>query len=104
MILLDAPPSGDYFLQLFAAENLAPSVKYRCPSYELVRGLVGQGLGYSILATKPASNLSYDGHALITRPLPPDTRASRTVIATKAGTDLPTAAEPFIKTCQGLFS
>jgi flavin reductase (DIM6/NTAB) family NADH-FMN oxidoreductase RutF len=104
LILLDVPPSGDYFLQLFAAQNLTPRVKYRCPSYEMVRGLVGHGLGYSILATKPASNLSYDGHALITRPLPADTRASHTVVATKKGADLPKAAIPFITVCKKLFS
>jgi flavin reductase (DIM6/NTAB) family NADH-FMN oxidoreductase RutF len=104
MVLLEAPPSGDYFLSLFAAKNLTPQVKYHCPSYEMVRGLVGQGLGYSILATKPAANVSYDGHALVTRPLPAETRPSRTVIATKRGATLPAAAQPFITVCQDLFA
>lgn len=104
MILLDVPPSGEYFLQLFAAQNLTPQVKYRCPSYEMVRGLVGHGVGYSILATKPATNLSYDGHALVTRPLPVGTRASHTVIATKKGSALPKAAAPFISVCKTLFA
>lgn len=104
MILLDVPPSGEYFLQLFAAQNLTPQIKYRCPSYEMVRGLVGHGLGFSILATKPASNLSYDGHALVTRPLSADTRASNTILATKKGRTLPKAAAPFISVCKTLFS
>lgn len=104
MILLDVPPSGEYSLQLFAAQHLTPQVKYRCPSYEMVRGLVGQGVGYSILVSKPASNLSYDGNALVTRPLPADTRASNTVIATKKGRARPKAAEPFMAVCKTLFS
>ncbi len=104
MILLDIPPSGEYFLQLFAAQNLTPKVKYRCPSYEMVRGLVGQGLGYSILSSKPSSNLSYNGEALITRPLPADTRTPHTVIATKKGGAVPKSAAPFISVCKTLFS
>ncbi|WGI21158.1 LysR substrate-binding domain-containing protein [Amylibacter sp. IMCC11727] len=104
MVLLDVPPSGDYFLQLFAAQNLTPQVKYRCPSYEMVRGLVGQGLGFSILGTKPATNLSYNGKALITRPLPADTQTLHTVIATKKGGALPKSARPFISVCRTLFS
>lgn len=104
MILLDVPPSGEYSLQLFAAQHLTPHVKYRCPSYEMVRGLVGHGLGYSILVSKPASNLTYDGHALVTRPLPADTHASHTIVATKKGSKLPKAAMPFIAVCKTLFS
>ena len=104
MILLDVPPSGEYSLQLFAAQQLTPQVKYRCPSYEMVRGLVGQGLGYSILVSKPASNLSYDGNALVTRPLPADTYAANTVIATRKGANLPKAVSSFIAVCQTLFS
>lgn len=104
MVLLDAPPTADYFLSIFAAQHLTPQVKYHCPSYEMVRGMVGQGLGFSILATKPASNLSYDGHALVTRPLPASTRPSHTVLATKRGAHLPAAAQPFISVCKELFS
>lgn len=104
MILLDVPPSGEYSLQLFAAQNLTPQVKYRCPSYEMVRGLVGHGLGYSILVSKPASHLTYDGHALVTRPLPPDAHASHTIVATKKGSTLPRAAAPFMSVCKTLFS
>lgn len=104
MVLLDVPPSGEYALQLFAAQCLTPRVKYRCPSYEMVRGLVGHGLGYSILVSKPASNLSYDGNALVTRPLPADTHAPHTIIATKKGSALPNAAVPFMNVCETLFS
>ena len=104
MVLLDVPPSGEYSLHLFASKNLTPIVKYRCPSYEMVRGLVGHGLGYSILVTKPASNLSYDGNALVTRPLPADTRAAHTIIATKKGSLTPKALAPFMAVCKTLFS
>ena len=59
----------------------------------MVRGLVGHGLGYTILATKPASAMTYDGRALVTRPLGSSVSASPIVLAWKAGTDLSPAAE-----------
>ena len=67
MVLLDAPPSRDYFLSLFAPDT--PQISYRAKSFEMVRGMVAHGLGFSLLATKPAASLSYDGKPLITRPL-----------------------------------
>ena len=41
----------------------------RPTSFEMVRGLVGRGLGYTILVTRPKSDMSYDGQVLVARPL-----------------------------------
>jgi hypothetical protein len=64
LILLDAPPSGDYFLSIFEQQKLNPNIRLRLRSFEMVRGMVGHGLGYSLVATKPASNMTYDGRSL----------------------------------------
>ncbi len=69
MILLDISPSRDFFTSLFEGHNLKPNVRFRSPSFETVRGMVANGLGYSILVSRPASAMSYDGSALVTRPL-----------------------------------
>lgn len=69
MILLDASPGGEMTLGLFKERGLTPNVRYRSALFEMVRGMVGHGLGYSILVTKPAFNMTYDGRALTTRPL-----------------------------------
>ncbi len=69
MILLDIPPSRDFFTSLFADDGLIPNIRFRSPSFETVRGMVANGLGYSILISRPASAMSYDGSALVTRPL-----------------------------------
>ena len=50
---------------------------------------------YSLLATKPANNMSYDGRALVTRPLASAAAASRLVLATRAGVPLSPAAHAF---------
>ena len=57
MILLDAPPSRDYFLSLFD-EVGTPNISYKCQDFEMARGMVAHGLGYCLLATKPASSMS----------------------------------------------
>ncbi|HWJ35154.1 MAG TPA: LysR substrate-binding domain-containing protein [Steroidobacteraceae bacterium] len=103
LILLDVDPSRNYFLSLFRDLGLEPRVAYRTGSLEMVRGLVGHGLGYSLLATKPANNMSYDGRALVARPLTDTVRSSRLVLATLAGRSLSVVAQEFVGHCRAFF-
>jgi len=103
LILLDVEPSRDYFLSLFRAHGLAPRIGHRTRSLEMVRGLVGHGLGYALLATKPANNMSYDGRALVTRPLASAAATSRLVLATRSGVPLSPAAKGFAGHCRSFF-
>ncbi len=103
MVLLDGPPSRDYFLSLFTDKGLTPTVRFRSASFEMVRGLVGHGLGYSLLATKPASNMSYDGRALVARPLADPVPGSTVVLAQKRGAKLSPIAAAFAVHCRGFF-
>jgi DNA-binding transcriptional LysR family regulator len=64
LILLDIAPSRTYFLRLLNAAGIAPRIAFSSPSLEVVRGLVGQGLGYSILITRPFGDRAYSGEAL----------------------------------------
>jgi flavin reductase (DIM6/NTAB) family NADH-FMN oxidoreductase RutF len=102
LILLDAPPSRDYFLSLFEGVG-APRIGYRARSVEMVRGLVAQGLGYSLLATRPASATSYDGRTLVTRPLAGDLPKSRLVLAAREGARQGPATEAFLFHCANAF-
>ena len=69
LILLDIPPSREYFLSLFEEDEVEAQVGFSSPSFEVVRGMVGQGAGYSLLVTKPRGDITYDGRKLVTRPL-----------------------------------
>ncbi len=69
MILLDVPPSRNYFIGLFRAAGLEPRVAFSSPSVEMVRGLVARKRGYSLLVTRSSQNRAYDGQAFVTRPL-----------------------------------
>lgn len=100
LVLLDVDPSGNYFLSLFSDRGLEPRVAYRTSSLEMVRGLVGHGLGYSLLATKPANNMSYDGRALVSKPLTSPVKSSRLVLATHAGRPMSAMAAEFVAHCR----
>jgi DNA-binding transcriptional LysR family regulator len=69
MILLDMEPSRTFFLRLLETAGISPRIAFASPSLEVVRGLVGQGLGYSLLITRPSGDQSYDGQALAVRPI-----------------------------------
>ncbi len=68
-ILLDLPHSRDYFVGLFAACGVEPRVAARSRSFEFIRGLVGQGLGYSLHNVLPRTGSTYDGAPVVALPL-----------------------------------
>ena len=103
LVLLDMEPSRSYFLSLFKDLGLEPQVGFHTRSPEMVRGFVGHGLGYSILATKPANNMTYDGRALLARPLSDAVKNSRLVLATLAGRNLSPMALEFAAHCRSFF-
>ena len=71
LILLDAPPSSEHTLSLFAARGLTPRIRQRVRGYEAVRTLVARGLGYGILVQRPANPASYEGLPLVLREIEP---------------------------------
>ena len=84
LILLDIAPSRQFFLSLFETAGLTPKIAHTSPSLELVRGMVGHGLGYSILVTRPHGDMTYDGKKLAIRPLESATENSLIVLASLA--------------------
>ena len=60
-ILMDTPAGREYFLTILKNAGISPHIVHRSPSFEVVRGLVGQGLGFSLLVTRPMFHITYDG-------------------------------------------
>ncbi|MDL5157283.1 LysR substrate-binding domain-containing protein [Actinomycetospora termitidis] len=50
MVLLDLPPSSDHALAVCRELGVTPRIEHRTRSTEMVRALVGLGLGWSVLA------------------------------------------------------
>lgn len=72
LILLDQPLSRDYVRDLFMALDLEPNIVMQPSSFEMVRSLVGNSLGYAVLVTQPEGDVSYDGKRLVRLPLTED--------------------------------
>ncbi|GAA1131291.1 LysR family transcriptional regulator [Citricoccus alkalitolerans] len=60
-ILFDLEPASEYFLSLFSAAGLTPTVRFRTASFEVLRGLVAQGLGCSLLSQRASHMASLEG-------------------------------------------
>jgi flavin reductase (DIM6/NTAB) family NADH-FMN oxidoreductase RutF len=103
LILLDAEPSRSYFLSLFRDCGLEPNIGLCTKSLEMVRGFVGHGLGYSLLATKPANNMTYDGRALVARPLSDAVKNSSLVLVTLGSRAMSRMAREFAEHCRSFF-
>ncbi|MEZ5931650.1 MAG: LysR substrate-binding domain-containing protein [Alphaproteobacteria bacterium] len=103
MVLLDAPPSRNYFLSIFEDSGRLPVIAFASSSFEMVRGMVGHGLGFALLATRPAAPMTYDGKALVTRKLDAEASPSRIVLGRKRGIALSDAAQHFIRNCRDVF-
>ncbi|MCB8876831.1 LysR family transcriptional regulator [Acidisoma silvae] len=65
LILLDLPISRDYFLGLFAKENLEPRIYYSSAQQDVVRTMVANGYGYTLANVRPRSDIALDGRRLI---------------------------------------
>ena len=103
MVLLDAPPSREYFTDILKNAGFAPRIAHRSSSFEMVRGMVGHGLGYTLLATKPASPMTYDGRALVSRRLVAKAGPSRIVLVWRKSAKLSESAEQFLSFCREFF-
>jgi DNA-binding transcriptional LysR family regulator len=69
LILLDLPISREYFVGLFASEGLRPTIHSRSAYPEVVRTMVANGFGYSLLNSRPRCDLALDGRRIVRVPL-----------------------------------
>lgn len=69
LVQLDRPLARPYVNRLFRHKGLTPRIAARADSTEMVRSLVGAGVGLAVLSMRPLTSQSYGGDALITQPL-----------------------------------
>ena len=87
LILIGLPHSRDYFLSLFRAAGVTPRIAHESPSMEMVRTLVANGLGVSLLTTRPARDTGYDGKRIACRALQGTLQPQSVVLAYPADED-----------------
>ncbi|WP_129139597.1 LysR family transcriptional regulator [Modicisalibacter coralii] len=93
MVLLDWPMSRDYFLSLFVDAPRQPKIAHRATSIGMVRGLVANGFGFTLLNVPPGRHLALDGKAFRAIPLEGEVRALTVGIATLKGIRLSPVAQ-----------
>jgi DNA-binding transcriptional LysR family regulator len=100
MILLDVQPSRTYFVSLFEELGLTPNIVFSSPSIEMVRGMVGQGFGFSLLVTRPHSECTYDGKKVLTVDIVETVSSSGLVAAWLKRAPLTKPAQLFVEFCK----
>ena len=69
LVLLGLPDSRGHFLSVFAEAGIEPRIAYETRSFEMVRSLVANGYGYSLLHSRAPHHRALDGSALVCVPL-----------------------------------
>lgn len=102
MILLDAVPSKNYFISIFKEKGYHPEVAYSSPSIEMVRCMVGQGLGFSVLVTRPCCDMTYDGERVVQRDIADEMPASTLIMAHLANNEPTRPTQLFMDYCRSI--
>ena len=102
MILLDVVPSRNYFIDIFREKGYHPTVAYSSPSIEMVRCMVGQGLGFSVLVTRPTTDITYDGKRLAQVNIHDDMPASTFIMAYLRNNEPTKATRLFMDYCRSV--
>jgi len=100
LILLDSPGFREYFLGYFGIYNLKPRILHRPTTYEMVRGLLGAGNGYSFALVKIKNARSYDGSTLVNVELAEAPPRVNLVIASLKGYRRGRLAATFVDECK----
>ncbi|HVJ43756.1 MAG TPA: LysR family transcriptional regulator [Dongiaceae bacterium] len=104
MILLSLPQSRDYFLSILYSQRLQPRIAYETPSFEMMRGLVANSDGFSLMHSRPISEFSLDGRRLIYRPLSEKLRPTQLGVARLAASRPTRKAAALIDFCTARFA
>ena len=100
LILLDSPGFREYFFTYFGMYGLKPRVLHRPTTYEMVRGLLAAGNGYSFALVKIKNARSYDDRPLVNVPLAETPPLVNLVIASLKGYSQSRVARAFADECK----
>ena len=104
MVLLDLPLSSEYFLSLFEQSSTAPHIAERTRDMNVLRSLVANDFGYSILNIRFLSDTAPDGRKLKFVPITGSLRPLRMGLATSPGAQNVLTVQAFIEHCQSALS
>ena len=86
VVLLDLPGVSEYYRRELETAGIDPQVVATASTVEMVRSLVGAGVGCSLLHMRPATDITYAGDRVVALPLRPAVAPLRIVTGRLAGT------------------
>jgi DNA-binding transcriptional LysR family regulator len=95
-ILLDIPKTRDYFLSIFASVGIEPRIVHRARSAEMVRSMVANGFGYSLLNFWPPGQGTAP-HTPVYRPIADDIPQAHLIAARPLKCRSPQLIQSFLR-------
>jgi DNA-binding transcriptional LysR family regulator len=96
MVLLDLPLSSEYFLSFFTKAGLRANISERTRDMAVMRSLVANGFGYSIVNVRPLHDVAPDGKPMRFLPLTGTPRPMKLGLLISRGTERPRLHKVFI--------
>ena len=103
-VMLDWPMTREYFGSVLEAVGIDPPVAFRSQSYEVVRGAVASGLGFSLLSVRPKIDVTYDGAIVACRAIREPTPPVNIVLAWPKDAPPSHLRENFLHLCHKYFA
>lgn len=97
MIVLDLPHTREYFLSIFEQVGVSPNIVYRTSSPHMVRSLVANGLGYSLLNAPLKNDRALDGKPLRRLVMQDDIPSLKMGVVTVRSERIPRAVSEFVQ-------
>lgn len=104
MVLLDLPHSAEYFLALFEQIGTPPLIAERTRDMSVLRAMVANGYGYSLINTRTTLSEAPDGKRLAFVPLKGGVRPLQLGLATARAERPRRVVSAFAETCAALVS
>lgn len=103
VLLINLPQSREYFLSLFREAGVTPTVRYEFGSIELLRSMVANGHGVSLLTTRPVVDRTHDGKRLVCKRLRGKVARQAVVLAAPLDNPSPLLA-PFLEVVRSVIA
>jgi flavin reductase (DIM6/NTAB) family NADH-FMN oxidoreductase RutF/DNA-binding transcriptional LysR family regulator len=104
MILLDHPSVRRANTALFERNGLKPNIRLQSPSFAMVRGMVAQGLGYSIVPQEPRTKTGPGGKAMRAIPLVEEFPEGAVIALVQPADRRKPLVDDFIARCRAVFA
>jgi len=92
-IMLNAPPSTEHALGVFAERGLSPRIRHRTGNPDVVRSLVGRGLGYGMLLQQKPDYSNVGDFPTVRKEVLPDIPSIAVVVMWSAALGLTSRAQ-----------